>query len=59
MDVETVALIAAGLGVLFSLVWVVLGVLGVRSLQGMRRVMRQRGKAGDGETSNDNTESSH
>jgi len=42
MSVHTIAIIAAGIGVLFSIAWVVLGTLGVRSLREIGAQLRRQ-----------------
>jgi hypothetical protein len=42
MNTETVAMIAAGLGVAGSIVWLVLGFLGLRTLRDVRDHLARR-----------------
>lgn len=42
MDSQTVGIVAAVIAVVFSVIWVVLGVKGVRSLSVIRRALRER-----------------
>ncbi|MFV0457157.1 MAG: hypothetical protein ACK5MT_00055 [Actinomycetales bacterium] len=43
MDVQEIGMIAAGIGVISAVVWVVLGVLGIRLLGNINRSLKRDG----------------